>query len=183
MSPASGAATQPSEPSHVPAPNPPPWQQACPDAPQAAHVPPAQLAPCAVQKVSANPPSGAAPQHCWPTAPHGLPELSEQLPLAHVPDTPLPVQASPDPTHMRAPAIPGRQHPPPLQLFPPQHGCPEAPQAALPPPAPPAAWPPLPPPEVPPLPPPLLGLLLQASPRSPTITMTIAYLTMFAPRG
>jgi hypothetical protein len=56
MKPAS-AAMQPSEPTHVP------WQHACPACPHAVHVPPAQLAPCAVQNVAApKPPSAAAPQ-------------------------------------------------------------------------------------------------------------------------
>jgi hypothetical protein len=98
-----------------------------------------------------------------------VPAELEQLPLAQVPETPLPVQASPAPTQARAPAMPGRQHPPPLQLLPLQHGWPEAPHAAVPPPLPPepAARPPLP---LAPPPPPFDLLLLHAATSKATIT-------------
>jgi hypothetical protein len=133
-----------------------------------------QLAPEAVQYVNASPPSGEAPQQACPIAPQGLPDAVEQLPLVQVPDTLLPVQASPAPTQTNEkPVVPSTQQPPPLQLLFAQQGCPEAPQATAPPPAPPeapplaelpppAAWPPVALPVEPPVP--LLDLLLLQAP-------------------
>jgi hypothetical protein len=101
------------------------------------HVPFAQLAPVAVQNVAAPGPASPPPQQAWPIAPQGVPEALEQLPLLQVPDTPVPVQVSPEPTQVEAPNVPeAMQQPPPLQLLPAQQGWPEAPQAAAPPPPP-----------------------------------------------
>ena len=113
--PASAPTTQPREPVHWPE------QQACPDCPQAVQVPAEQLAPVAVQYVCAPTAASAViPQQAWPTAPQGVPPVLEQLPLEQVPETPVPVQASPAATQVRAPIVPGMQHPPPLQLLPAQ---------------------------------------------------------------
>jgi hypothetical protein len=85
---------QPSEPVQVK------LQQLCPAPPHALQVVPfTQPAPLAVQNVRAPNPASPPPQQAWPTAPHGVPDALEQLPLLQVPETPVPVQASPEPTH------------------------------------------------------------------------------------
>jgi len=157
-------------------------QQAWPAAPQAVHVPFVQPAPLAVQNgIDPAAPSVAPPQQAWPTAPHGAPPAVEQLPLLQVPETPVPVQASPEPTHLDAAPVTDTQQPPPLQLFPAQQGWPDSPQAAAPPPppaavVPPVAWPPVA--LLPPLPPvpPFDLLLLQAAPSRPRTTTKTAFL-------
>jgi hypothetical protein len=137
---------------------PPPWQQACPELPHVPQVPPIHDEPLAVQNCAPpNPPPAAAsappsattpPQQAWPTAPQGCPAALLHAPPLQVPDTPLPAQVWPAPTHRRCCPPPpsgaavGTQQPPPLQLLAAQHGWPGAPQATVPP-APPL--PPLPP--------------------------------------
>jgi hypothetical protein len=122
-----------------------PPQHSWPDAPHAAHVPIAQVAPEAVQVVPAigGPPSPAPappPQHACPTAPQLAPAAFWHEPLLHVPAVPLPpMQAEPLPRH-----CPATQQPPALHAFAAQHGCPAAPHAR--PPGPTVAAP-LPPPQ------------------------------------
>jgi hypothetical protein len=86
--------------------------------------------------------------------PQGCPPFSH-APAVQVPETPVPVQALPAPTQTRTVPPPsaavGTQQPPPLQVFPPQQGWPDAPHVNEP-------LPPLPPPPAPPLPPLLFDL-------------------------
>ena len=99
--------------------------------------------------------------------PQGCPGPFSQAPAVQVPETPVPVQALPAPTQTRTVPPPsaavGMQQPPPLQVFPPQQGWPDAPHVNEP-------LPPFPPPPAPPLPPLLFDLLLQA--RQAKVTAT-----------
>jgi hypothetical protein len=89
--------------------------------------------------------------------PQGCPGPFSHAPAVQVPETPVPAQDFPAPTQTRTVPPPsatvGMQQPPPLQVFPPQQGWPDAPHVNEP-------LPPFPPP-APPLPPPLFDLLLQ----------------------
>lgn len=88
--------------------------------------------------------------------PQGCPGPFSHAPAVQVPETPVPVQVLPAPTQTRTVPPPsaavGMQHPPPLQVFPPQQVCPGAPHVNEP-------LPPFPPPPAPPLPPFELDLL------------------------
>jgi hypothetical protein len=98
---------------HVPLKQQPPlhpfWQQGCPAAPQATHLPPEQTCPGAVQRL---PEQQACPEA--PQVPHA-PELQAE-PLEQV--TPLPRQT------------PLSQQPPEAQVLAAQQGCPLPPQAS-----------------------------------------------------
>jgi hypothetical protein len=113
------------------------------------HIPAVQRAPLAVQKVTppppgagGSPPSGAvagastaaaAPQQIWFNPPHGDPTALVQDPAVQVPEMLAPLQVWPAPTQVLTVGPPsvarGIQHPPPLQLLPPQQGSLAAPHA------------------------------------------------------
>jgi homeobox protein ESX1 len=117
----------------------PPLQHGWPVAPQAPHVPLAQIAPGPVQVPPA--PASFTPQHACVAAPHGVVPFWQE-PLVHIPLVPEPEQAVPAAVHSPVPAP--MQHPPFMHTRVAQHALPGRPQAFGLPPVPPAPVPPRP---------------------------------------